>query len=92
MKKIHLDKEEQELFDGIEHGELRSVPSLKKEIRRAKLAAHNHLRKNKRVNIRISESVLEGIQEKAMENGIPYQTYMSSILYKFVTGKLAEKV
>jgi predicted DNA binding CopG/RHH family protein len=47
--------------------------------------------KNRRVNIRISEKDLDGIQRRAVEEGLPYQTLMSSVLHKFVTGRLTEK-
>jgi len=49
------------------------------------------LKKDKRVNIRISSKVLEGIQALASENGIPYQTLMSSILHCYVSGYLIKK-
>jgi predicted DNA binding CopG/RHH family protein len=48
-------------------------------------------RKDKRVNIRISEKDLVGLQKKAVEEGLPYQTLISSILHKFISGRLTEK-
>ena len=60
-------------------------------IDRLKKFAQATVKKNKRVNIRLSSIDLEGIQSKALEEGIPYQTLMSSILHKFVIGNLVER-
>ena len=49
------------------------------------------MKKDKRVNIRISSKVLEEIKALAVENGIPYQTLMSSVLHRYVSGYLIEK-
>lgn len=53
-------------------------------------AAEATLLKDKRVNIRISSRDLEGLQAKAAEEGVPYQTLMASVLHKFVSGRLVE--
>ena len=47
--------------------------------------------KNKRINIRISEKDFIEIKSKSKEEGIPYQTLVSSIIHKYVTGQLVEK-
>ena len=52
--------------------------------------AENHSRKDQRMNIRISKRDLERIKSKAMEEGVPYQTLVTSVLHKYVTGKLSE--
>jgi predicted DNA binding CopG/RHH family protein len=88
MKKYKLDKEEQEILDAYEKGELKSVKLSKEEMERYIRAARNTLRKNERINIRISRSDLVGLRDKAVEEGIPYQTLISSILHKYVTGRL----
>jgi len=90
-KKIKLDKEERELLKSVERGEWRSVKNLDAEIRRARDTAGNTLRKDKRVNIRISFMDLEGLRRKAFEEGIPCQTLMASVLHKYVSGRLSEK-
>ncbi len=51
----------------------------------------NRIRKNKNVNIRISEAVLEGLKRRSQEEGIPYQTLISSVLYKYVTNRLVDE-
>jgi len=82
----NLTKEEKDLLDSYENGEWISV-SASEDASRYKMAAKNTFKKNKRVNIRISETDLELLQEKALIEGLPYQTLMTSILHKYVTGR-----
>ena len=89
MKK--LDRYEREVLAGYEKAGPVSVPSLKREMARYREYAKTTFQKNRRVNIRISEKDLDGIQRRAVEEGLPYQTLMSSVLHKFVTGRLTEK-
>jgi predicted DNA binding CopG/RHH family protein len=91
MKKLVLDEEEKEILESFERGEWKPVKNLKKEIKKHQEYARNTLRKDKRVNIRISAKVLRDIQIKAIEDGIPYQTLMSSVLHKFAAGRLMER-
>lgn len=86
-----LNEEEKELLDSYEKDEWKSVRRAKNELPRYQRYAHATFQKDKRVNIRISTKDLEGIQKKALEEGIPYQTLISSVLHKFVSGRLAEK-
>ena len=81
---------EQEILSSFNRGEWRSVRDQKSEIARIKASATATLLKNKRVNIRISSLDLEGLQARAAEEGIPYQTLMASVLHKFVSGRLVE--
>jgi predicted DNA binding CopG/RHH family protein len=83
-----LSKEEKEILDSVNRGEWKTVANLEKEKRKAVLAARETLKKNKRVNIRISKVDLEYLQKRAFEEGIPYQTLMSSVLHKFAHGRL----
>ena len=91
MTKIKLDKEEKDLLDSYDRGEWKSVKNLKEEIEKHRIYARQTLKKDKRVNIRISSMVLEEIQTRAIEDGMPYQTLISSILHRFVTGRFIEK-
>ena len=91
MAKIRLDKEEKELLESYARGEWKSVRNLKEEIEKHRGYARQTLKKDKRVNIRISSMVLDELQTRAVEDGIPYQTLISSILHRFVTGRLIEK-
>jgi predicted DNA binding CopG/RHH family protein len=81
---------EQELLVSLEKGEWRPVKSQKKENERYRELAAEALRKSRRVNIRISAMDLEGLQAKAAEEGLPYQTLMASVLHKYVAGRLVE--
>jgi len=90
MSKARLEKEEKQLLDSLESGQWKSVPRLQGEIRKHGQYAKNTMRKDKRVNIRISSRDLEQLQTMAMEDGIPYQTLMSSILHRFLAGRLVE--
>jgi len=85
-----LNKEEKEILESYENDEWVSV-SNESDIARYKAAAKNTFKKDKRVNIRISQMDLELIQEKALIEGLPYQTLMSSVLHKYVTGRLKDK-
>ena len=88
---MKLDKEEKEILDAYEKGSVASIPNVEKEIERYREYAKAALQKNKRINIRISERDLIHIQRKAVEEGLPYQTLISSILHKFVAGHFAER-
>lgn len=89
MNKYKLDPEEKELLESVERGEWISTEPTRAEMRRYMRMARNTLRKDKRINIRISQFDLEGLQVKAVREGIPYQTLVSSILHKYVAGRLA---
>jgi len=82
----NLDKYEKELWDSFERNEWKSVPNLPKRKAELKEYARETVRKNKRVNIRISERDLNELQRIAIREGLPYQTLISSILHKYVSG------
>ena len=88
---MKLNKEEHKILNAYEKGNFSSVPNAKKEMKKYREYAKATLQKNKRINIRISERDLIHIQRKAVEEGLPYQTLVSSILHKFITGYLTEK-
>lgn len=83
-----LDKNEKEILSSLERGEWKSVKNLKNVKKRFQDAARETLRKDKRINIRLAQKDLEGIQAKAAREGIPYQTLISSIIHKFVVGTI----
>lgn len=88
--KTKLTKEEQEILDSFEKDEW--IPAKDHAKRKAELMtyARNTLKKDKRLNIRISERDLTELQRKAVSEGLPYQTYVASVIHKFVNGKLIE--
>lgn len=88
--KTKLTKEEKEILDSFERDEWVPVTNLTKRKKELMAYARNTLRKDKRLNIRISERDLLELQKKAVNEGLPYQTYVSSIIHKFINGKLVE--
>ena len=86
-----LDKEEQDLLESIESGEWQSVDNLEDEIKKHKEIAKNTLKKDKRINIRLSSNDLQMLKTTAVELGMPYQTLVSSVLHQYVTGRLVQK-
>ncbi len=87
MSKPKLTKEEQELLDSVESGEYESTLTDGRKSELQAIAAHT-FKKDKRINIRISNRDLTAIQSKASEEGIPYQTLVSSIIHKYISGSL----
>ncbi len=88
MKKI--DQFEQEILDAYEKGDLKSTSPSKVQLAKFKAAATATFLKEKRVNIRLSSPDLMDIQARALEEGMPYQTLIASVLHKFVAGRLVE--
>ena len=86
-----LDAEERDLLDSYERDEWRPVAEAKEALERYSQYARATFKKDMRVNIRISRKDLEALQKRALEEGIPYQTLMSSILHKYVSGTLVAK-
>jgi predicted DNA binding CopG/RHH family protein len=86
-----IDTEESDLMKSIEGGEWRPVKDFKKQEKTAIAAARNTLKKDKRINLRLSQKDYHQIQIKAVEEGIPYQTLISSIIHKYLNGSLANK-
>lgn len=84
-----IDAYESELLGAFEKGQLKSVAT-KAELAKFKAAARATAIKDRRVNIRLSSGDLSDIQARALEEGVPYQTLIASVLHKYVTGRLAE--
>jgi predicted DNA binding CopG/RHH family protein len=87
MKNFQLDPEEKELLAAFEAGEFESVltPERREFIEQS---AAETFKKDKRINVRISSRDLEALQRRAFAEGIPYQTLVTSILHKYVSGSL----
>jgi predicted DNA binding CopG/RHH family protein len=86
-----IDEEERDLMESIENDEWRTVKNIKQEKEKAIEAARNTLKKDKRINLRLTQKDYHQIQIKAIEEGIPYQTLISSIIHKYLNGSLAPK-
>jgi len=91
MGKIRLNREEVELLDSYEAGEWRTIEGWEAKAEEYQSYARATFKKDRRVNIRISTKDLEGIQKRALEEGVPYQTLIASILHRYVSGRLAER-
>ena len=92
MSKIKLDAEEKELLTSYEADEWQSVDNVDTEKQTYSEYATATFKKDKRVNIRISSKDLEALQKRALEEGLPYQTLIASVLHKFVNGRLTDRV
>ena len=86
QKKSVLDEFEQEILEAYEDGMLK--PS--KARTDYQTIAHNTMKKNRKINIRISENDLSALQRRAAREGIPYQTLIGSVLHKYASGFLKE--
>jgi len=92
MKKTELDPSEQDVLSTFEKDEWVPVGDRDEAIAKHRAYARNTMGKDRRMNIRHSERDLEGLQTMALEDGIPYQTLMSSILHRYVSGRLVDLV
>lgn len=86
--KQKLTKEEKAILTAFESGKLRSIPNVKAEKKRFQSIAKAHGIKNRRVSLRMTEWDFTKIQEEALKEGMPYQTLLSSIIHKYLTGQL----
>lgn len=91
MKNYQLDKEEQELSSSIERGEWKPAKNMAAEIKKYAEYAKNALKKDQRISIRMSKQDFIGIQGRAVDEGILYQTLITSIVHKYLNGKLVPK-
>ena len=87
---MKVDREEKEILEAYDQGGMKVTKPTKAEIARVKVAATNKNKKNRRVTIRLYDHDLKGIQKKAMEKGIPYQTLISGMIHQYVEGDLVE--
>lgn len=91
MSKHQFDKEEQEMLSSFEKGEWKPVKNMAAEMKKYAAYAKNALKKDQRVSIRMSKQDFVGIQTKAVEEGLLYQTLLTSIVHKYINGKLVPK-
>ncbi len=91
MKQVKqkLSLEEKEILNAFESGELHSIKNVEAEKERFQKIAKAHGIKNKRVSLRMSEWDFTRIQEEALKEGLPYQSLLSSIIHKYLTGQLS---
>lgn len=85
-----LTVKEREILEGFERRELWSAADDKEEMEAARQAARQTFKKTKRVNLRLTERDFNLAHSRAREEGIPYQTLLSSVIHKYLSGRLTE--
>jgi predicted DNA binding CopG/RHH family protein len=88
---VKYDKEEKEILEAYESGLIELRTPSKEEIEAIKAAAKNTFKKDRRITIRLFDHDFNGIQKKALQMGIPYQTLISGIIHRYVEGDLVSK-
>jgi len=97
MKKISkksfepMDQEEKDLMESIENDEWKPVNNINLEREKVIAAARNTLKKDKRINLRLTQKDYHQIQIKAIEEGMPYQTLIASLVHKYLNGSLSAR-
>ena len=86
-----LNPEEREILEKFEGDELRRAAGAQDEIEAGRIAARSTFRKARRVNLRVTERDFNLAHARAREEGIPYQTLLSSVIHKYLSGRLTEK-
>ena len=90
MTNHDMDREERDILDRFERGELYPAPDADREMEDAREAVHSTFKKTRRINLRVTERDYMLVHARAREEGIPYQTLLSSIIHKYVSGQLSE--
>ena len=88
---MKYDKEEKTIVDAYEKGKMALSTPTKKEVEAIKATARKTLVKDKRITIRLYAHDYQGIQKRAIEMGIPYQTLISGIIHRYIEGDLISK-
>ena len=89
---MKFDKEEKDILDAYEKGKVKTRAPSRKELSSIKSIAANTFKKDKRITLRLYDHDYQGIQKKAMEAGIPYQTLISGIIHSYIEGELIQKI
>jgi len=88
---MKYDEEEKEVIDAYEGGKMKLSTPSKKELEKIKATAKNTFKKDRRITIRLYDHDYKGIQKKALEMGLPYQTLISGIIHRYIEGELISK-
>ena len=91
MMQDTMTSEEQDILEKFERNELVSIPGAEGEMRAAREAARNTFNKSRRVNLRMTERDFGLAHARAREEGMPYQTLLSSVIHKYLSGRLTER-
>ena len=88
---MKLNEEEKNILEEYDKGKIQTKAPSKSEINKIKSIAKSTFKKDRRITIRLYDHDYKGIQKKALEMGIPYQTLLSSMIHRYVEGELLEK-
>jgi predicted DNA binding CopG/RHH family protein len=88
---MNYQKEEKEILEAYDNGKIKLSRPSNKEIKAIKAAAESTFKKDKRVTIRLYDHDYKGIQKKALQMGVPYQTLISGIIHRYIEGDLVSK-
>ncbi len=86
-----IDEEEKNIMLSLENEEWQLVDNIDEEKEKAVLSAKNTIKKDKRINLRLTQKDYHQIQLKAIEEGVPYQTLISSLVHKYLNGSLVQR-
>lgn len=86
-----MSNDELALIDSLEKGEWQSVSHLNDVKKALMQAATETALKDTRINIRMAKRDVSALKTKALEQGVPYQTLIASVLHQYVTGQMVEK-
>lgn len=88
---MKYDQEEQEILEAYEMGRMKLSTPSPSEIATIKATAEKTFKKNRRITIRLYDHDFKGIQKKALQMGIPYQTLIAGIIHRYIEGDLVSK-
>ena len=91
MHKTKYSAEEKELLDYIENEQPDSVENIESEKERYRKVFIDNASKRKQVSLRLLEADLTRLRSRALAQGIPYQTLISSVIHQYVNGDLVSK-
>ena len=92
MKNNYIDKEEKELMDSLNGIDITQIKNDNKNSKLLQKSAKAFVKKEEtKMNIRISSNELDKIKAQAEQEGLKYQTFIKSILHKYITGQLVEE-
>ncbi len=92
QKHFDIEQHEKEILEDLDKDEFVSIDNSSKEMQLAKQAADNFMKRNSRINIRVSTADSNMIRMIAVQEGLPYQTLLASVIHKFASGRLVDRI
>jgi predicted DNA binding CopG/RHH family protein len=88
---MKYDDEEKAIIDAYAKGKMTLRTPTRSDLDTIKKMARKTLVKDKRITIRLYDHDFRGIQKRALEMGVPYQTLISGIIHRYIEGELVSK-